>query len=60
MEGTFPELYTRFVFIYITPFLSQKFSNERSLSDRISISVNAINTILPQLNSDAQFNGKYQ
>jgi hypothetical protein len=39
-------------------FLSQKFSNNRPLSERISISVDAINTIIPQLNFDAQFNGK--
>ena len=52
--------FTRVCSLDIIAFLSQKFSNDRPLSDRISISVDAINTIIPQLNFDAQFNGKYQ
>ena len=46
--------------ICLTTFLSQKFYNDRPLSERISISVDAINTIVPQLNFNAQFNGTYQ
>lgn len=39
---------------------SQEFNNSRPLSQRISIAQNAINTILPQLNSAiGEFNGKH-
>ncbi|KAF9461512.1 endo-1,6-alpha-mannosidase [Collybia nuda] len=39
----------------------RKFSNTRPLSERISIAQNAINSILPQLNSaNGEFNGKFR
>ncbi|KAF8074664.1 endo-1,6-alpha-mannosidase [Lyophyllum atratum] len=42
------------------PLSWRKFSNSRPLSERITLSQNAINAILPQLNSaTGEFNGKY-
>lgn len=54
MAGRFP---IKLLFPALTK--PKKFSNTRPLSERISIAQNAINSILPQLNSaTGEFNGK--